>query len=111
MMNPKEILDGARTFVTFDPRDMVRELRAYGEDEAAERIRFLDAESIRAIGVLASRQKILDNPMLDTKICLGVVEFLEGKPRPLRRKRRFYPKADSTSPNNSLKRTNQSLRD
>lgn len=99
MMDPKKILEGARTFTTFDPRDMARELLAYGEPEAAAAILDLDAESIKAIGVLASRQTILENPMLDTKICLGVVEFIEGNARPLRRKRRFYPKQGCDAPN------------
>jgi hypothetical protein len=72
---------------------MLRELMAYGELEAAATLSQLDAEAIAAIGVLASRHySAPDNPMLDTAICRAVVEFIEGTARPLRRKRRVYPK-------------------
>jgi len=70
---------------------MVRELMAYGEFRAAEQIMQLDAQAIAAIGVLASRHySDPSRPMLDRAICMGVVEFLEEKSRPLKRKRRSY---------------------
>jgi hypothetical protein len=94
MQDPDSILAGARTTVRFDPKDMVRELLAYGEAEAAKQIMQVSPKAIMAIGVLASRHySAPDNPMLDTAICRAVVEFLEGKARPLRRKRRFYAKS------------------
>ena len=98
MLDPERILEGARCFVTFDPRDLVRELVAYGEPEAAELLPHLNEQAIAAIGVLASRHSSgPENPILDKAICLGIVEFLEGQPRPLRRKRRLYPKRANAS--------------
>jgi hypothetical protein len=98
MLDADEILAGARTTVTFDPRDMVRELIAFGEANAAERIVQLPAGAIAAIGVLASRHlSSADRPFLDKAICLGVVEFIEGKSRPLSRKRRLYPRDAASS--------------
>ena len=85
--------------IVFDPKAMAKELIAYGETEAAERLVQLDADEIREAGKLAykhySEFSGARGPMLDTAICLGVVEFLEGKPRALRRKRRVYPKGKS----------------
>jgi hypothetical protein len=66
---------------------------AFGEVDAAEKLLQLDAQSIAAIGVLASRHySAPDRPFLDKAICRGIVEFLEGRARPLRRSRRKYPK-------------------
>jgi hypothetical protein len=91
MLDPSEILAGARSTVNFEPRDLVRELEAFGESEAAEKLMRLDARSIAAIGVLASRHySAPDRPSLDKAICRGIVEFLEGRARPLRRTRRRY---------------------
>lgn len=93
MLDPAKVIASARSKVHFKPGDLVRELEAYGEQEAAEKLQELDEQAIAAIGVLASRHYSgPDNPILDKAICLGVVEFLEEKARPLRRKRRAYPK-------------------
>ena len=95
MLDPAKIISGARSTVHFDPRDLVRELLAYGETGAAETLLILDQQAIAAIGVLASRHySAPDNPILDKAICLGIVEFLEEQARPLKRKRRLYPKVD-----------------
>jgi hypothetical protein len=97
MLDPEKVLSGARSSVTFDPRDLVRELVAYGESDAANQLLRLDQQAIAAIGVLASRHySAPDSPILDKAICLGIVEFLEEQARPLRRRRRVYPKAGST---------------
>ena len=96
MLDPEKILAGARSKVHFNPHDLLRELEAYGEVEAAEKLLLLDQQAIAAIGVLSSRHYSgPDNPILDKAICLGIVEFLEEKARPLKRKRRVYPKAGS----------------
>jgi len=96
MLDPATILPGARSTVHFNPGDLVRELLAYGETDAAERLLLLDEQAIAAIGVLASRHySAPDNPILDKAICLGIVEFLEEQARPLNRKRRVYPKSSS----------------
>lgn len=86
---------GAPSTVAFDPVDMVKELRAYGEVDAADQIVKLNPEAIRTIGALAHKHySASTSPMLDTAICLGIVEFLEGKTRPLKRKRRVYAKGE-----------------
>jgi hypothetical protein len=91
VLDPNVVLAGARTTVSFQPASMVRELMAYGEFEAAEQIMQLDSQAIAAIGVLASQHySTPSSPMLDTAICMGVVEFLEEKSRPLKRRRRSY---------------------
>jgi hypothetical protein len=93
MLDPELVLAGARSTVNFKPHDLVRELLAYGESEAAEKLLQLNDRQIAAIGVLASAHySAWDRPVLDKAICLGVVEFLEGAARPLRRKRRCYAK-------------------
>jgi hypothetical protein len=94
MLDAAKLLIGARSTVHFNPSSLVRELIAYGETEAAERLMQLDHQGIAAIGVLASKHySAPDNPILDKAICLGVVEFLEEQARPLKRKRRLYPRA------------------
>ena len=91
MLDPEQIIPGARSTVTFVPTKLARELLAYGEPEAAEQLPHLSARQVSAIGVLAARQLSgPENLVIDKAICLGVVEFLEGKARPLRRNRRFY---------------------
>jgi len=98
MLDPAKILADARSTVHFNPRDLVRELEAYGETEAAAKLLLLDQQAIAAVGVLASRHYAgPDNPILDKAICLGLVEFLEEHARPLKRKRRIYPKGDGAS--------------
>ena len=93
MLDPEKIVPGARSMVNFNPHDLIRELIAYGEADAAEKLPLLDERAIAAIGVLASRHYSgPDNPILDKEICMGIVEFLEERTRPLNRKRRVYPK-------------------
>jgi hypothetical protein len=93
MLDAQSVLAGARSSVIFKPEDLVRELVAYGEVEAADVLIRLDQQAIDAIGVLASRHYSADSrPILDKSICLGIVEFIEGRARPLKRKRRMYPK-------------------
>ena len=94
MLDPEKVLAGARSAVNFNPRNLARELAAYGEENAADKLLQLDQQAIAAIGVLASRHySAPDRPILDKAICLGIVEFLEEHTRPLKRKRRLYPKA------------------
>ena len=98
MLDPAKILAGARSTVNFNPTDLVRELIAYGEINAADKLLQLDQHAIAAIGVLAMRHySAPDRPILDKAICLGIVEFLEEQARPLTRKRRLYPKASSAA--------------
>jgi hypothetical protein len=98
MLDPAQVLAGARSTVNFDPRDLVRELVAFGETDAAEKLLQLDSQSIAAIGVLASRHfSAEDRPFLDKAICRGIVEFLEESARPLKRARRKYPRKGDES--------------
>lgn len=91
MLDPEQIIPGARSTVTFEPTKLERELLAYGEPEAAAQLPNLSARQVSAVGVLAARHLSgPENLIIDKAICLGVVEFLEGKARPLRRNRRFY---------------------
>ncbi len=93
MLDPAKILADARSTVNFNPHDLVKELVAYGETDAADMLLQLDQQGIAAIGVLASKHySAPDRPILDKAICLGIVEFLEERARPLKRKRRLYPK-------------------
>lgn len=94
MLDADSIVNGSRSRINFDPQDLVRELVAFGEIDAAQRITELSPRAIEAIGVLAARHlSAPDRPFIDKAICLGTVEFIEGKARPLARKRRTYPKA------------------
>ena len=94
MLDPEKVLAGARSTINFNPRDLVRELVAYGEGSAADKLLQLDQQAVAAIGVLASRHySAPDSPILDKAICLGIVEFLEEQARPLKRKRRLYSKS------------------
>jgi hypothetical protein len=95
MLDPGKILADARSRVNFNPNSLLPELLAFGEVEVANTFTKLDAQAISAIGVLAARHLgAPDRPFLDKAICLGIVEFIEGQPRPLKRKRRIYPKAE-----------------
>ena len=97
MLDPAKILANSRSTIHFNPRDLVRELMAYGETEAARQLLLLDQQAIAAVGVLASRHYSgPNNPILDKAICLGIVEFLEEKARPLKHKRRLYPKVGAS---------------
>jgi len=90
---PYEVPLSAHSTVHFNPRDLVRELVAYGEMDAAKQLLLLDHEAIAAIGVLAFEHYCDPaRPILHKAICLGIVEYLEGRARPLKRKRRIYPK-------------------
>jgi hypothetical protein len=82
--------------VVFEPESIVRELITYGEPEAAEKLTSLDPASLQAIG---RRAYEISNdfvggrgPMIVTAICEAVVEQIEGKRRPLKHKKRRYPK-------------------
>lgn len=82
--------------VVFDPQSLVPELIAYGEPEAALRLVQLSSKDLLEIGRLAyTKFRVGPNEpdmMVDKAICLAVVEFIEGRSRELKRKRRFYQK-------------------
>jgi hypothetical protein len=77
--------------VAFNPIDLAPELIAYGEPEAAEALLVMSPDTHQQISVLAGRL-LSDNLIIDKAICLAAVQVFEGTPRPLRRKRRVYPK-------------------
>jgi len=94
---PESALDAPISSILFEPQSIVKELIAYGEPEAANRLLLLTSESLQVIGRRAHEISCEfeggHGPMIVTAICLAVVEHVEGKRRPLRRKRRRYPKA------------------
>lgn len=95
MLDAEIVLASARSTVNFNPSNLVKELLAYGETNAADKLMQLDHRAIAAIGVLACKHySAPDNPILYKAICLGIVEFLEEQARPLKRKRRIYPKVE-----------------
>jgi len=95
MLDPEKILEGARGSVSFDRDSLLPELLAFGEVENALVYSKLDERAVAAIGVLAMNHFAgPGNVFLDKAICLAIVEFIEGQQRPLRRKRRIYPKGD-----------------
>jgi hypothetical protein len=83
-----------QSLVRFEPKSLVRELIAYGEPEAAEKLMTLEPAAIEAIGIRA--HQLWSEIMLDKAICLAIVEYVEGAPRPLRRKRRTYAKPSTS---------------
>ncbi len=83
--------------IVFEPQSIAKELIAYGEPEAADGLLSLTPESLQVIGRRAheiwNEFEGEHGPMIVTAICLAVVEHVEGKRRPLRRKRRVFPKS------------------
>lgn len=77
--------------VSFELAPLANELVAYGEPETAEWLLRIDPETHAKVSVMAGRH--LNGNIIDKAICLAAVEVLEGVARPLRRKRRLYPKA------------------
>jgi len=92
MTNLGDLLDRGIGGVSFNPRDLAPELAAYGEPEAAEKLLDMSPDTHAEISVLAGRL-LSGNLTIDKAICLAAVEVFEGRSRPLRRKRRVYPKA------------------
>jgi hypothetical protein len=99
LMAALETAGTAESAVVFEPHKLVRELNAYGEPEAANKITQLETKELLAIGRRAhaiwSTFSGEHGPMLDKAICLAIVEYIEGSPRELRRKRRQYPKNEA----------------
>lgn len=92
MTNLLDLMDRGVGGVSFNPRDLAPQLVAYGEPEAAEMLLDMSPDTHAQISVLASRL-LSSNLTIDKAICLAAVEVFEGRSRPLRRKRRVYPKA------------------
>jgi hypothetical protein len=94
--NVLQILALHESAIAFNPKTMVCELLAYGEQEAADALLGLNENELLKISVRA--YEIYSKPsqergvILDNAICLAIVEYIEGKSRPLRRKRRLYSK-------------------
>ena len=80
----------AESSVNFCAQDIVPQLIAYGEQEAADKLSNLDEAAIYKIGVLAFKHYLAPKTILYKAICLGVIEYLEGAPRELKRKRRVF---------------------
>lgn len=82
----------AESKVSFRVNDVVPQLIAYGEQEAAEKLETLDENALHEIGVLAFEHYLVPKTILNKAICLGVIEYIEGARRELRRKRRVFKK-------------------
>lgn len=76
--------------VAFDIAPLVRELRAFGEDETAEWLAQVDEPTHDKVSRLAMTILLGDRMTIDKAICLAAVEVSEGNSRPLSRKRRSY---------------------
>jgi hypothetical protein len=92
MTNLLDLLDKGVGGVSFNPKDLAVELVAYGEPDAARMLLDMSPDTHTQISVLAGRL-LSGNLTIDKAICLAAVEVFEGRSRPLRRKRRVYPKA------------------
>jgi hypothetical protein len=91
MTNLLDLMERGIGGVSFNPIDIAPELIAYGESEAAELLLAMSSDTHAQISVLAGR--LLSGKLtIDKAICLAAVEVFEGRSRPLRRKRRVYPK-------------------
>lgn len=77
--------------VAFELAKAAGQLEAYGEHEVAAWLPTIDSDVHARISMRAHQIP----GMLDKAICLACVEILEGKARPLKRRRRAFPKNDS----------------
>ena len=91
MTNLLDLMERGVSGVAFNPADLAPELIAYGEPKAAEALLQMTSDTHAQISVMASRL-LSDNLTINKAICLAAVEVFEGHARPLRRKRRVYPK-------------------
>ena len=99
--NPDEfmarMMKESRQSILFKREDVVKTLLEYGEPEVAKKLSRLGLKALREIGYRAheiySDFSGAHGPRLDIAICRAAVEYIEGKPRPLKRKRRVVSKA------------------
>ena len=79
--------------IAFNHGGLSRELDAYGEPEAAELMKVVSPEKQAEISARATTILLRESCIIDKAICLAAVEVFFGEARPLRRKRRVYPKS------------------
>lgn len=72
--------------------DLARNLLAYGEAAAAERVRHLSAEQLQRVYQIAFKHALARMHFLQAG-CLAAIEVIEGAPRALKRKRRVWADA------------------
>jgi len=88
----------AKGYVNTMREHVARQLEAYGEDQLAPRVFDLSEAAWQKLGERALDYACQpDTPsgagmLIDKALCMAAVEVLEGTRRPLRRKRRVYPK-------------------
>lgn len=92
MTNLLDLMSRGVGGVSFEIAPLAKELIAYGEPETAEWLLGIDPDTNARVSVLAGQR--LSGNIIDKAICLAAVELHEGAARPLRRKRRLYPKAN-----------------
>jgi hypothetical protein len=76
--------------------DLVKNLLAYGEKAASERVPTMSAENYQRVCELGFRHALTGMLLLKAG-CLAAIEVLEGKPRELKRKRRVWADAESAA--------------
>ncbi len=79
--------DAAADVLETNRKAIAAELRAFGEDAIASQIESATLEKIAEITKRGSAIS-LAGERIDRACCLAAVELVEGKPRPLARKRR-----------------------
>ena len=77
--------------INYEPEALMGDLFAFGEPDAAEAVPNLRLDQLVQIKISASRH-LSGSGLISRALCLAAVEVIEGKARPLRRKRRVYPK-------------------
>ena len=89
MSNLLDLMNRGLGGVAFKLDDLVPQLEAYGESEAASRLLSCDPDTHAQISIVAGRYAGQGHT-IDKSICLAAVEVFEGTPRELRRKRRKF---------------------
>jgi hypothetical protein len=84
--------------VLFKREEIIRDLEAYGEEEIVSKYLAVDNETFDRISERAFEYALISEKpngsgmFISKAICLAIVEVIEGKARPLNRKRRKYKK-------------------
>lgn len=90
MLNFKKMIVASR-------RSIKQDLLAYGENDLAKRIDHLSDDDLNKIGELAARY-IGQGGYISKHIALGAIEFIEGKQREPKRKKRDMSVYDIKEP-------------
>jgi len=92
MTNLNDLVDRNISGISFDLCPLNDELIAYGEGDVAEWLINIDADTHARVSETAQEVLVAENCTIDKAICLAAVAVCEGAPRPLKRKRRVFPR-------------------